>query len=170
MFEKITDYINEAAFAYMAVSGESFCTSAWNGFLLHVKHLLKFKFANLIATIFIFIGKLGLTAGNVYTYIFIMKTVSHDHKEISSLLGPCLVVGGFTYMTASVLLGIIETAVVALMTSMAIDMDLNGSNLKYGPPTFHDCMSRILNDTSTLKAQRNEKLNQHIDQRSNTLA
>jgi hypothetical protein len=27
--ERITDYINESACAYMAVSGENFCTSAW---------------------------------------------------------------------------------------------------------------------------------------------
>ena len=34
LLEKITDYINESAYAYMAVSGESFCTAAWHAFLL----------------------------------------------------------------------------------------------------------------------------------------
>jgi hypothetical protein len=38
--EKICDYINAAAFAYMAVSGDSFCVAAWNGFLLNLKHIL----------------------------------------------------------------------------------------------------------------------------------
>lgn len=37
--EKICDYLNNLAFAYMAVSGENFCKSAWNGFLLNLKHL-----------------------------------------------------------------------------------------------------------------------------------
>lgn len=40
--EKICDYINKAAYAYMAVSGDNFCKSAWNGFLLNLKHILKF--------------------------------------------------------------------------------------------------------------------------------
>jgi len=40
--EDICDYINKAAFAYMAVTGDSFCTSAWSGALLNLKHLVKF--------------------------------------------------------------------------------------------------------------------------------
>ena len=32
--ETVLDYLNKSAFAYMAVTGDSFCTSAWNGFLL----------------------------------------------------------------------------------------------------------------------------------------
>lgn len=43
--EKITDYINQSAFAYQAVAGDHFCASAWDGFLLNIKHMLKFTFA-----------------------------------------------------------------------------------------------------------------------------
>jgi hypothetical protein len=32
--EKICNYINESAFAYQACSGENFCSSAWNAFML----------------------------------------------------------------------------------------------------------------------------------------
>lgn len=32
--EKICDYLNESAYAYQAVTGDSFCNSAWNMFLL----------------------------------------------------------------------------------------------------------------------------------------
>jgi len=46
-------------------------------------------------------------------------------------------VGLITYMTASVFLGLFDTAVMALLTSLAIDIDNNGQP-KYGPPTFHD--------------------------------
>jgi hypothetical protein len=125
--EKVTDYINESAYAYMAVSGESFFKSAWNGFLLNVKHIMKFSFANMIANVFIFLGKVGLTTGNVFSLIFIMNTITKDSEEISSVLGPCLVVGVFTYFTASVFLGLFDTAVLTMMTSLAIDMDMNGN-------------------------------------------
>mmetsp|Transcript_16434 Transcript_16434/g.27863 ORF Transcript_16434/g.27863 Transcript_16434/m.27863 type:complete len:96 (+) Transcript_16434:1317-1604(+) len=40
--EKLCDYISQNGLAYMAVSGDSFCDSAWNGFLLNIKHLAKF--------------------------------------------------------------------------------------------------------------------------------
>jgi hypothetical protein len=65
--EKICDYINDSAYAYMAVSGDNFCVSAWSGFLLNIKHILKFSFANMIAKIFILIGKVAITAGNMFS-------------------------------------------------------------------------------------------------------
>jgi len=34
MIERICDYINSSAYAYQAVSGDTFCTSAWNAFML----------------------------------------------------------------------------------------------------------------------------------------
>lgn len=76
--EKVTDYLNEAAFCYMAVSGENFAKSAWNGFLLNIKHLLQFSFSNLIAKVFMFLGKVGITTGNVFSCIFIMKSIDTD--------------------------------------------------------------------------------------------
>lgn len=44
--ENIIDFINNVAYAYMAVSGDSYCTSAWNGFILNLKHTMKFHYAN----------------------------------------------------------------------------------------------------------------------------
>jgi len=39
------EFINTTAYSNMAISGDSFCTSAWNGFILSLKHLVKFYFA-----------------------------------------------------------------------------------------------------------------------------
>ena len=129
----------------MAVSGENFCTSAWNGFLLNIKHIMKFSFANLLAVVFIFIGKLSLTIGNMFSCYFIMKNITKDTEEVSSLLGPLFVVGVTTYLTASIFLGLFDTAVQALMTCLAIDMDMNDGHPAFGPPTFHDSIGGIEN-------------------------
>lgn len=152
--EKVTDYLNEAAYAYMAVAGESFISSAWNGFLLNIKHLLRFSFANTIAKVFMFIGKVGITAGNVFTLLFIMKTITGDTEEVSSTFGPCLVVGCWTYFTASVFLGLFDTAVMAMMTSLAIDMDCHGGSPQRGPPTFHDSVKKISDSNDKYNAER----------------
>lgn len=157
VLEKITDYINASAYAYMAVSGEGFCMSAWHGFLLQIKHLMKFAFANMIARMFIFIGKVGLTVANVFSLIFIMKNITEDSKEVSSVMGPCLVVGLFTYFAASVFLGLFDTAVLSLMTALAIDMDMNGGELQYGPPTFHDSVNKIDSKTQAYDAERRKR-------------
>jgi hypothetical protein len=140
--EKVCDYITEAAFAYMAVSGDGFCDSAWNGFLLNLKHILQYAWANALAKMFVFVGKIGLCVLNCCSLWFIMKYLTNDTEEISSPAGPILVVAVFTYVCASVFLGLFDHAVMALMTCLAIDTDLNGEP-KYGPPTFHDALNTV---------------------------
>jgi hypothetical protein len=79
----VTDFLNagedalsnQAAFAYIAVSGEGFCAGAWNGFLLNVKHMLSFTFANYIAKLFILLGKVAVCVVNGFTLVFIMKNM-----------------------------------------------------------------------------------------------
>lgn len=150
--EKICDYINESAYAYMAVTGDNFCMSAWNGFLLNIKHILKFSFANMIAKVFILLGKVAIVAGNMFSLYEIMK-YRNDLEEVSSLLAPMVLIGVVTFMTASIFLGLFDTAVMALMTCLAIDMDMNDGSPKYGPPTFHDGVKKIDENTGEKVAE-----------------
>lgn len=135
--EKICDYIQESAYAYMAISGDSFCTSAWNGFLLQLKHAMKFSWANFLANMFIFIGKVAIVCINLFSLYMIMKFVTKDLDEITSVAAPFAVVGIVTYISASTFLGLFDEVVLAMMNCLAIDTDLNGTPI-YGPPTFHD--------------------------------
>merc|ERR1712166_1501596 len=56
--------ISTRPYAYMAVSGDGFCKSAWNGFMLNMKHALEFAWAKVLAELFIFTGKISLVALN----------------------------------------------------------------------------------------------------------
>jgi hypothetical protein len=136
--EKICDYINKAAYAYMAVSGDNFCSSAWNGFLLNVKHCLKFGWANFLANMFIVLGKVGIVVLNCFSCYMIMKYVTKDLQEISSPASPIAIVAIVTYVSASIFLGLFDEAVLSMMTCLAIDTDLNDGVPIYGPKTFHD--------------------------------
>lgn len=122
--EKIVDYLNENAFCYMAVSGQSFLSSAWDGFLLNLKHGLKFVFAKTIAKVFIFVGKLGITVGNCFSLYFIMKA-RKDTEEVSDLKGPIILVGVVTFIAASLLLSLFDVAVQALLVALCVDLDAN---------------------------------------------
>lgn len=140
--EKICDYINESAFAYMAVSGDSFCSSAWNGFLLNLKHLVKFTFANTIAKMFVALGKGAIVLSNMFLAYNVMEfTGSID--QVSSVYGPLIVVGLVTFAAASIFLGLLDETVMGMMTSLAIDMDMNNGVHKYGPETFHSRIGKV---------------------------
>lgn len=127
--EKICNYINESAFAYQACSGENFCSSAWNAFMLQLKHMAKFTFAQLIAKMFILLGKVGIVAGNVVSCFYIMKLVfkdfeddpANDDQAVTSAVAPLVVVGVITFLVASLFVGILDTVVLALLTCVAID-------------------------------------------------
>ena len=135
--ERICDYMNEAAFCYMAVTGDHFLSSAWSGFLLNLKHGLKFAFANLIAKVFIFLGKVGIVVANCFTTYSLM-VARNDVNEVSSKWVPIGVVGIVTYLAASLFLSLFEEAIMALLTCLCFDMDANGGEPIYGPATFHD--------------------------------
>jgi hypothetical protein len=140
--EETVDYINKTAYAFMAVSGESFCTSAMNGFILNIKHGMKFYWANLLAQMFILLGKIAIVFLNCFSLYMIMKHVTKDTEEVSSLFMPMFVVAIETYMAASIFLGVLDETVLALLNCLCVDMDLNGE-IKYGPPTFHDSLSKL---------------------------
>ena len=127
----------------MAVTGDSFCNAAWYGFLLNVKHMLKFTWANTIAKAFTFIGKVAITVGNMFVCFNIMKFVTHDIEEVSSIFGPLSCVGVISFVTASIFLGLFDHVVMALMTCLAIDLDVNGGAPAFGPPTFHTKVNEI---------------------------
>ena len=134
--ERIVEYINVAAFCYVAVSGDSFCASGLQALMLNLKHCAKFSFANFLAKIFIYLGKIGLCVGNVFSLLFIMK-LRGDNEEVSSNFGPIVVIAVASYLTASIFLGMFDTSVMAILTCLAVDMDLHDGDPMYGPPTFH---------------------------------
>jgi len=78
--EKICDYVNQSAFAYICITGDGFCEGAWKGFLLNVKHMLDFTFVNYIAKVFILFGKVTLVAVNSFTLVGFIVLL--DHQEL----------------------------------------------------------------------------------------
>ena len=70
--ERVTDYINETAYAYIAVTGDNFCTGALQGMYLKVKYLAMVAFATYLAKAFIFIGKVGIIVGNCFLFELFM--------------------------------------------------------------------------------------------------
>lgn len=94
--------------------------------MLQLKHLGKFATAIFLSNMFIFLGKLVITMMNMYSCYMIMKFVTKDLEEIGSLIGPLFVVGLFSFMAASIFMGIFELAVTTNLTCLAIDMDIHG--------------------------------------------
>jgi len=103
--EKICDYINNAAFAYCAVTGEAFCSAAYNGFLLNVKWAAAFGASKFLASSLIFLGKFAVTCANCLTLIGIMKAMT---PEISNFVAPCVMTAILTWITCEIWLSLFD--------------------------------------------------------------
>lgn len=138
--ECIADYINQAAFSFVAISGENFCKGCYNGLMLNLKYGLEFAWAQTLAMGFVKLGKIAIVIANTGIAYLLMKYVTKDLEgEFANVLTPLVVVAIVTYITTDIFLGQFDEAVQALMTCLGVDKDLNGpESTKWGPPTFHD--------------------------------
>lgn len=109
----------------MALSGESFCTSAWNGFLLNLKHLAKFYFAQQIAGMFIFMGVITVTCCNTLTGYVIAQYIIKDTANATSVVPALICFGIVSFICAVVFLGTFDEAVLATLMCFAVDLDLH---------------------------------------------
>jgi len=119
--EELIEYINKSAYAFMSMSGESFCTSAKYGIMLQIKHGAGFMFANYLAAAFIMLGKVGLTVLNTFVCYWIMKYGTKDLDQISSPWGPLVMVAFSTYVTVNIFLSLFDESVLAMMYCVCAD-------------------------------------------------
>ena len=107
-----------------------------------MKHGLEFAWANFIANMFILLGKIGIVVLNCFSCYMIMKYVTKDLDEISSIAAPLTIVGLVTFATANIFLGLFDETVLAMLVCLCVDREVNGGENKFGPPTFHDSLDK----------------------------
>lgn len=144
--EACIEYLTKLGYAYMAVTGETYCSSAWNGFLLNLKHCSKFYFAQSIAGMFVFMGILTVTFTNVGIGYLLVNHVTQEADDVgegTSLAGPYLVFFLLSAIIPTVCLGLFDEAVVTTLQCYGVDCDLNGGEPKFGPKSYHAKLRKL---------------------------
>tara|TARA_B110000285_G_C14972827_1_gene537455 strand:- start:159 stop:1022 length:864 start_codon:yes stop_codon:yes gene_type:complete len=139
--ESYLDYIDHIAIAFMSVSGDSFCTSAWNGYMINLKHCVKFYFAQEIGGFFIFMGVLFIAGINTLVFWGLTKV---GNTSGADPLVPLISIGVLSFLLSCITLGLFDDAIRATLMCFAVDMDLNNGSPRFGPPTFHEKMEAIM--------------------------
>jgi len=143
--EDIISYLNKNAYAYMAICGENYCTSAWNGFLNNLKHAAKFYFAVSLANVLIFLGILCITGLSLGTFLLFARYAFEDGKYIS-LFAPAVAASVIAFLIASLFLSVFDEAVLATVQCYAVDCDLNDGVPKWGPASYQDALLKIFDE------------------------
>lgn len=123
--QEYIEYLNDSAYAFMAISGNSFCSSGYNGILLQIKQSGKFIYGNYIADGFVLIGKVGLTVLNMFISWIFMKKVTGVNTHLTNPYGPLFIIGLTSYAIVYVFLGLFDEVVLAIMTCASADIELN---------------------------------------------
>ena len=128
----------------MAITGENYCKSAKNGFMVNLQHCGKFYFAQEVGRFFVNIGVLSVSAANTGIFYVLIQTVTFP-DGISSI-GPIVFVAVVSFAIGALILGLFDEAIMATLHCLALDMDVNGGVPKWGPPTFHEKMNAIIQE------------------------
>jgi len=105
-FDRFVRYINRNAYIYMALSGESFCSSALNSFILILKNAAKFSFVEGIADFFMFLAKVFISSATTLTTWPLMGLIC----DVESPYMPLFVVFLLAYMIASIFIAIFDVS------------------------------------------------------------
>jgi hypothetical protein len=103
--ENLIEYLNTMAYAFMAISGDPYCKSAWSGFILNLKHLIKFYFADILASMFVFIGMLAVAALNAGSCYLILRYGTKNADQLTSVWIPMVAIILYTLITAELFIG-----------------------------------------------------------------
>ena len=141
--EGAIEMLTNVAYANQAISGDSFCKSAWSGFMIALRHLIKFIFAARIASFIVFMGSMVIFFSTMGFTYGILTVAIKDLETVTKIT--MVVAAGFIAILANTMfLGLFDEAILATLQCVAIDMDFNGGHPKYGSSSFQANMQIIL--------------------------
>ena len=142
--ESLIEHLTTLSYAMTAIPGESYCTAAWNGFLLNLKHCIKFYFAITIAKMFVFLGMVGVVCANSFSgYLILQYAFPEELREVHSVYAPVAAIAVTTYLTTFLFLSPFNEAVVATLLCFAVDAELNNGKPQFGSPSYQVKLKEI---------------------------
>ena len=119
-FDRFIRYINRNAYIYCALSGEGYCSSAINSFILILKNAAKFGFVEGIAGCFMFIAKFFIATITTLVSFFVMNAM----VKVSSPYAPLLVIFLISYLIATIFIEIFDTGANTILQCYLLDREV----------------------------------------------
>ena len=138
---KFMEYVNKHAFIQIALKGDSFCTSAFEGFGLIIRNLGRFSVLTLVSGIFSLVGTLFITVASCIIGYFLITNVDTFSDELNSCVLPVVAFGLIGFVMGRVTMTIFSVSGDALIHSFLLDEELN----KGQPKAFPE-LQKFMND------------------------
>lgn len=133
-FDRFIRYLTRNAYIYMAISSESFCSSALNAFILMLKNSAKFAFVEGFADVFMMIAKVCISVLSTATSLLIMKWTLTD-TPVSSPILPALLILAIALVVSGIFISIFDAAANTILQCYLIDKDITKQKGAHLEPT-----------------------------------
>lgn len=119
-FDRFVRYLNRNAYIYMALSGEGFCSSALNAFILILKNSAKFAFVEGIADIFMFLAKFFISCSTTGVSWLVMGAMA----EVQSPFFPLFICFLLSWMIASTFIAVFDVSANTILQCYLMDKEI----------------------------------------------
>jgi len=164
-FDRFIRYINRNAYIYCALTGESFCSSAINSFILILKNSVKFGFVDGIATCFMFIAKFFIATATVMISFFIMNAM----VKVDSVYSPLFAIFLFSYIIATIFIEIFDTGANTILQCYLLDREVGLCNDEHIPRALTKFFSDAEIRAAMEKGEKDDNKEPMLDDRANRM-
>ena len=123
-FDRFLRFLTRNAYIYMALSGESFCSSALNAFVLILKNHAKFAFVDGIADVFMFLAKFFIASATTALSWLLMGVMT----EVGDVFFPLFVIFLLSYMIGSTFIAVFDISANTILQCYLLDKEIARSN------------------------------------------
>ena len=138
-FDRFIRYLNRNAYIYMALSGESFCSSALNSFILILKNAAKFAFVEGIADVFMFLAKIFISTATTCLSWLLMGVMT----DVDSPFMPLFVVFMLSYMIGSIFIAIFDVSANTILQCYLLDKEVAAAQGLSDPDHIPETMNKF---------------------------
>ena len=138
---RIAEFINSHAYIQIAIKGDGFWTSAWEGYALIVRNLGRFSILSFIGSMFTFISSLFIGVASCVIGYFITIGVKSINESLNSCILPVVV-----YFIVGLFLGNVSMSIFGISGDALIYCFLLEEELNFGQAKGFPALQQFMKD------------------------
>lgn len=132
-FERFVRFINRHAYIQIAMTGESFCKAAEDGFFLALRNSTRFGIVHGIGAIFVFIGQLFITLLSTFIGYLILTKVGDFKENIYSTTVPLLFFVLVSLIIGHTFMSVYGVSADAIIHCFCMDEEIHEYGARHAP-------------------------------------
>lgn len=123
-FHRFIKFLNENAYIQVALTGENFCVSAMQGFVLALKNAATFLIINGIGQFLYLLGKATISIVNTAIGYLMITYIQEFQEDIDQPLPFLMLIFFMSYMMATTFMEVYNSVSLAILQCLYTDVDI----------------------------------------------